>query len=206
MEEKVSFEGQSSKTWNITFNMVMPNIGLFIAWGVLTALFIPDGYLPNEQLAAIVAPMLTYLLPTLIGYTGGYVIYGQRWCRRRGYCYCWCNYRFQCSNVYRSYGNGDHWEDGHIKKFDEKFQEKIRPGFEMLVNNFSAGLVGFALLLLAFYAIGPVVSTLTGAVGNGVEAIVNAKLLPLANIIIEPAKVLFLNNALNHGIFTPSGS
>ena len=76
----------------------------------------------------------------------------------------------------------------------------------MLVNNFSAGLVGFALLLLAFYAIGPVVSTLTGAVGNGVEAIVNAKLLPLANIIIEPAKVLFLNNALNHGIFTPLGA
>ncbi|HGJ3713555.1 TPA: PTS transporter subunit EIIC [Streptococcus pneumoniae] len=92
-----------------------------------------------------------------------------------------------------------------IKKFDEKFQEKIRPGFEMLVNNFSAGLVGFALLLLAFYAIGPVVSTLTGAVGNGVEAIVNARLLPMANIIIEPAKVLFLNNALNHGIFTPLG-
>lgn len=93
-----------------------------------------------------------------------------------------------------------------IKKFDEKFQSKIPTGFEMLVNNFSAGLIGFGLVILAFFAIGPVVATLTGLVGSGVQPIVDAKLLPIANIIIEPAKVLFLNNALNHGIFTPLGT
>ena len=93
-----------------------------------------------------------------------------------------------------------------IKKFDEKFQEKIRPGFEMLLNNFSAGIIGFILIILAFLAVGPVVSSLTAAIGVGVQAIINAKMLPLANILIEPAKVLFLNNALNHGIFTPLGT
>ena len=205
MEEKVSLKVRVQKLGTSLSNMVMPNIGAFIAWGVLTALFIPDGYLPNEQLAIIVSPMLTYLLPILIGYTGGYVIHGQRGAvvgaiATVGAITGSSVPMFIGAMVMGPLGG---WT---IKKFDEKFQEKIRPGFEMLVNNFSAGLVGFALLLLAFYAIGPVVSTLTGAVGNGVEAIVNAKLLPLANIIIEPAKVLFLNNALNHGIFTPLGA
>ena len=92
-----------------------------------------------------------------------------------------------------------------IKKFDQAFQEKIRPGFEMLVNNFSAGLIGFALIIFAYLAVGPIVSTLTELIGNGVQAIVDAKLLPLANILVEPAKILFLNNAINHGIFTPLG-
>lgn len=205
MEEKVSLKVRVQKLGTSLSNMVMPNIGAFIAWGVLTACFIPDGYLPNKQLATVVGPMLTYLLPTLIGYTGGYVIHGQRGAvvgaiATVGAITGSSVPMFIGAMVMGPLGG---WA---IKKFDEKFQEKIRPGFEMLVNNFSAGLVGFALLLLAFCAIGPVVSTLTGAVGNGVEAIVNAKLLPFANIIIEPAKVLFLNNALNHGIFTPLGA
>lgn len=204
MEEKVSLKVRVQKLGTSLSNMVMPNIGAFIAWGVLTALFIADGYLPNEQLATVVGPMLTYLLPILIGYTGGYMIHGQRGAvvgsiATVGAITGSSVPMFIGAMVMGPLGG---WT---IKKFDEKFQEKIRPGFEMLVNNFSAGLVGFALLLLAFYAIGPVVSTLTGAVGNGVEAIVNARLLPMANIIIEPAKVLFLNNALNHGIFTPLG-
>ena len=76
----------------------------------------------------------------------------------------------------------------------------------MLLNNFSAGIIGFILIILAFLAVGPVVSSLTAAIGVGVQAIINAKMLPLANILIEPAKVLFLNNALNHGIFTPLGT
>lgn len=63
-------------------NMVMPNIGAFIAWGIITALFIPTGWLPNETLAKLVGPMITYLLPLLIGYTGGRLVGGET--RRRG--------------------------------------------------------------------------------------------------------------------------
>ncbi|MDO4666573.1 MAG: PTS mannitol-specific transporter subunit IIBC [Streptococcus sp.] len=205
MEAKSSLKVKVQKLGTSLSNMVMPNIGAFIAWGALTALFIADGYLPNKQLAAIVSPMLTYLLPTLIGYTGGYVVHGQRGAvvgaiATVGAITGSSVPMFIGAMIMGPLGG---WS---IKKFDQIFQSKIRPGFEMLVNNFSAGLIGFALLLLAFYAIGPVVSVLTTAVGNGVEAIVNARLLPIANVIIEPAKILFLNNALNHGIFTPLGA
>src|SRR5512132_307094 len=59
-------------------SMVMPNIAAFIAWGLITAVFIPVGWLPNEHAAKLVAPIITYLLPILIGYTGGRIVHGQR--------------------------------------------------------------------------------------------------------------------------------
>lgn len=186
-------------------SMVMPNIGAFIAWGVLTALFIPDGYFPNEDFAGIVGPMLSYLLPILIGYTGGKMVHGDRGAvvgaiATVGAIVGSDVTMFIGAMVMGPLGG---WL---IKKFDEKFQDKIPSGFEMLVNNFSSGLIGFALALIAFVVVGPVVASLTSMIGVGVEALVQAGLLPLANILIEPAKVLFLNNALNHGIFTPLGS
>ena len=204
MDTQSSFKVRVQKLGTSLSNMVMPNIGAFIAWGVLTSLFIPTGWLPNENLAQIVGPMLTYLLPLLIGYTGGYMVHGQRGAvvgaiATFGAVAGASVPMFIGAMIMGPLGG---W---CIKKFDQAFQEKIRPGFEMLVNNFSAGLIGFALIIFAYLAVGPIVSTLTDAIGNGVQAIVDAKLLPLANILVEPAKILFLNNAINHGIFTPLG-
>ena len=205
MDTQSSLKVRVQKLGTALSNMVMPNIGAFIAWGVLTALFIATGWLPNEEFATIVSPMLTYLLPILIGYTGGHMVYGQRGAvvgaiATFGAIAGSTVPMFIGAMVMGPLGG---W---CIKKFDEAFQQKIRPGFEMLVNNFSAGLIGFALVLIAFKVVGPVVATLTGAIGDGVQAIVDMHLLPLANIFIEPAKILFLNNALNHGIFTPLGT
>ena len=203
--ENSSFRVRLQKLGTTLSNMVMPNIGAFIAWGVLTSLFIETGWLPNETFATIVKPMITYLLPLLIGYTGGYNVYGQRGgvvgaILTMGVISGSSVPMFIGAMAVGPFGA---WV---IKKFDEKVQPKIRPGFEMLVNNFSAGLIGFALMLLTFKVVGPFVENMTGAIGDGVQAIVDMKLLPLANIIIEPAKILFLNNALNHGIFTPLGT
>lgn len=186
-------------------SMVMPNIGAFIAWGVITALFIPDGFLPNEQLASMTDPMITYLLPLLIGYTGGSMIHDQRGAvvgaiATMGVIVGSDVPMFIGAMMMGPLGG---W---CVKKFDEKFSDKIRAGFEMLVNNFSSGLIGFALAIIGYYAIGPIVTTLTEWLGLGVATIVQAGLLPLANIFIEPAKILFLNNAINHGILTPLGT
>lgn len=184
--------------------MVMPNIGGFIAWGVITALFIPDGYIPNEQLATLVGPMLSYLLPLLIAYTGGSMVHGQRGAVVGAIAAMGVIVGSEVPMFIGAMMMGPlgGW---CIKKFDDAFQDKIKAGFEMLVNNFSSGLIGFALAIVGFYAIGPVVGSLTNMMAAGVEAIINMHLLPLANIFIEPAKILFLNNAINHGILTPLG-
>lgn len=205
MEQKSLLKVKVQKLGTALSNMVMPNIGAFIAWGVLTALFIPTGWLPNAEFAKAVGPAITYLLPLLIGYTGGYVVHGQRGAVVGAIATFGAVAGSEVPMFIGAMAMGPlgGWA---IKKFDQAFQEKIRPGFEMLVNNFSAGLIGFGLLLLAFKLVGPFVAIFTTAIGNGVQAIVDMKLLPLANILIEPAKILFLNNALNHGIFTPLGA
>lgn len=185
--------------------MVMPNIGAFIAWGVITALFIETGWLPNEKLATLVSPMLTYLLPLLIGYTGGNMVHGQRGAvvgaiATMGVVVGSEVPMFIGAMIMGPLGG---WS---IKKFDEVFQSRIKSGFEMLVNNFSSGLIGFLLSILGYIVIGPIVMSLTRIMADGVETIISMRLLPLANILIEPAKILFLNNAINHGILTPLGA
>jgi PTS system mannitol-specific IIC component len=92
-----------------------------------------------------------------------------------------------------------------IKKFDGLIEGKIPSGFEMLVNNFSAGIIGGGLTVLGYKAFGPLVEGFSNLLGSGVEAIVSRGLLPIASIFIEPAKVLFLNNAINHGVLSPLG-
>ncbi|MDQ0484940.1 PTS mannitol-specific transporter subunit IIBC [Guptibacillus hwajinpoensis] len=185
-------------------SMIMPNIGAFIAWGIITALFIPTGWTPNENLAELVGPMITYLLPLLIGYTGGKIIHGGRGgvvgaTATMGVIVGADIPMFLGAMVMGPLGGYA------IKKFDQAIHGKVKSGFEMLVNNFSAGIIGGLLTILASIAIGPVVLGLNKALAAGVQVIVDAGLLPLASILIEPAKVLFLNNAINHGILSPLG-
>ncbi|MCX8961089.1 PTS mannitol transporter subunit IICBA [Erwinia psidii] len=185
-------------------NMVMPNIGAFIAWGIITALFIPTGWLPNATMAKLVAPMITYLLPLLIGYTGGRLVGGDRGgvvgaITAMGVIVGADMPMFLGSMIAGPLGG---WA---IKTFDRKVDGKIKSGFEMLVNNFSAGIIGMLLAILAFLAIGPLVEGLSHILAAGVNLMVQNNLLPLTSVFVEPAKILFLNNAINHGIFSPLG-
>ena len=185
-------------------NMVMPNIGAFIAWGIITALFIPTGWLPNETLAKLVGPMITYLLPLLIGYTGGKLIGGERGgvvgaITTMGVIVGADMPMFLGAMIAGPLGG---WA---IKRFDVWVDGKIKSGFEMLVNNFSAGIIGMILAILAFLGIGPAVEVLSKILAAGVNFMVVHDMLPLASIFVEPAKILFLNNAINHGIFSPLG-
>ena len=185
--------------------MVMPNIGAFIAWGFIAALFIPAGWFPNETINGMVGPMLSYLLPILIGYTGGKAVGGQKGAvtgalATLGAIASTDATMFIGAMICGPLGG---W---CIKKFDEKMEGHIPAGFEMVVNNFSVGIIGALLAILSIYIIGPVCVGLTGILEKGVGVLVNNGLLPLTAVLVEPAKVLFLNNAINHGVFTPIGT
>ena len=185
--------------------MVMPNIGAFIAWGFIAALFIADGWFPNAAIASMVDPMLKYLLPLLIGYTGGKAVGGAKGAvagsiATLGVIVGADIPMFIGAMIAGPLGG---W---CIKIFDRYTQPKIPAGFEMLVNNFSVGIIGGILSILCMFVIGPVCTTLTGWLGLGVEWLVSRNLLPITAILVEPAKVLFLNNAINHGVFTPIGA
>lgn len=184
--------------------MVMPNIGAFIAWGFITAFFIASGWFPNEKLAGLVDPMLKYLLPILVGYTGGKVVAGVRGGVIGSIATMGVIVGADIPMFIGAMIMGP--LSGYIiKKFDKAVEGKIPAGFEMLVNNFSVGIIGMILAIVGFYAVGPFVVMMTGVLKGGVEFIISKGLLPLVSIFIEPAKVLFLNNAINHGIIGPIG-
>ena len=184
--------------------MVMPNIGAFIAWGFITCFFIESGWFPNEQLAKLVDPILKYLLPVLIGYTGGGVIAGKRGSVMGAIATMGVIVGADIPMLIGAMIMGP-LGGLLIKYFDKLVDGKIPTGFEMLVNNFSIGILGMLLAIIGFYAIGPAIQTCTQLVEAGVEIIIEKNILPLVSIFIEPAKVLFLNNAVNHGILTPIG-
>ena len=194
----------------------MPNIGAFIAWGLITALFIEKGWIPVPALGGfgtnaegvpnvgLVGPMITYLLPLLIAYTGGRMVYDVRGgvvgaIGTMGVIVGAGIPMFIGAMIMGPLGG---WT---MKKIDSLWDGKIRPGFEMLVNNFSAGIWGGLLAMLGFYGISPLVTAFSTGAGNVVQFLVSNGLLPLTSIFIEPAKVLFLNNAINHGVLTPLG-
>lgn len=185
--------------------MIMPNMGAFIAWGIITAFFIPAGFTPNEQLAKLVGPMITYLLPLLIGFTGGRMVHGVRGgvvgaVATMGVIVGTNIPMFIGAMIM---GPLTAWI---MKKLDKVWEGRVKPGFEMLIDNFSAGIVSAAMAIVGMLVMGPVVTAFSDGAKTVVEGLVNNGLLPFTSIFIEPAKVLFLNNAVNHGILTPLGT
>ncbi len=196
--------------------MIMPNIAAFIAWGLITALFIEKGPFPIAVIggfgvdadgapnAGLVGPMVRFMLPILIAAQGGRMVYGVRGAvvavvATMGVIMCTPQPMFMGAMIM---GPLTAWL---MKKVDAIWEGKIKPGFEMLVNNFSAGILSAGVAVIAFYVFGPVIEGISTGLGNGVDWLIAHSLLPLASLIIEPAKVLFLNNAINHGVLTPLG-
>ncbi|MGN0360937.1 MAG: PTS mannitol transporter subunit IICB [Hominisplanchenecus sp.] len=198
MKEKVQVFGR------FLSGMVMPNIGAFIAWGLITALFLETGWCPNEKIAQLIGPMSSMLLPLLIAYTGGSVVAGQR----GGVIGAIATMGVIVGSDVPMFigamivGPLAAWV---IKQFDRLVQNRVKAGFEMLVNNFSIGILGAVLAVVAMLGITPLVNVLNRCMEAGVGFFVKYGLLPLTSIFIEPAKVLFLNNAINHGILSPMG-
>jgi PTS system mannitol-specific IIC component len=199
MREQIQKFGKSLSS------MVMPNIGAFIAWGLITALFIPTGWLPNEKLAVLVGPMLKFLLPLLIAYTGGKNVGGSR----GGVIAAVATMGVVVGSDVPMFigamimGPFAGWV---IKKFDQAVEGKVPAGFEMLVNNFSIGIFGMILAIIGYFTVGQVISVVVAWLSTGIRFLLDNSMMPLLALLIEPEKVLFLNNAVNHGIFTPIGA
>jgi PTS system mannitol-specific IIC component len=185
-------------------SMVMPNIGAFIAWGLITALFIPTGWLPNPALAALVTPTITYLLPVLIGYTGGRAVHGQRGAVVGAVATMGIAVGSSMPMFFGAMVVGP-LSALLLRHFDTTIGARVGPAFKMLVDNFSAGILGAAMAVLGMLGIGPAAQAVTRWLDAGLQTLHDANLLPLVSIIVEPAKVLFLNNAVNHGILGPLG-
>jgi len=203
--------------------MVIPNIGAFLAWGLITALFIPTGWLAKTSLdwdwdgitGDLVGPMIVYLLPLMIAYTGGKMIHGHRGGVLGAVAAMGVIGGAAFELASGAAGDPPQFMGAMVigplaglvmKKIDDYLEDRTPAGFEMLFNNFSQGIAGVVMVLLGYVIIGPVMAGIAELFGNMVEGIADAGLLPLAAFPIEVGKVLFLNNAINHGVLTPLGT
>lgn len=187
-------------------SMIMPNIGAFIAWGFIAAIFIDGGWWPNKDLSELAGPMISYLIPLLIAYSGGRLIHEMRGgiiaaVATMGVIVALPDTPMLLGAMIMGPLVG--WL---MKKTDEFIQPRTPQGFEMLFNNFSAGILGFIMTIVGFKILAPIMEFIMHILSLAVEALVRAHLLPLVSIIVEPAKIVFLNNAINHGVFTPLGA
>jgi PTS system mannitol-specific IIC component len=184
--------------------MVIPNIPAFIGWGLLTALFIPTGWYPNAHLAKISEPCLMILLPLLVGLTGGRAVYGARGAVVGAFATMGV---IVGSSIPMFPGAMIMGPLGGLltRELDILLLPRTRKGFEALVSNFSAGILGLLLMLVGYALVGGVVESATSTFADWAKRMTEVGLLPLAALVIEPAKVLFVNNAIGQGVLTPLG-
>ncbi|KAB7643844.1 PTS mannitol transporter subunit IICB [Staphylococcus sp. B2-b] len=205
-QEKKGFGRKVQAFGSFLSSMIMPNIGAFIAWGFIAAIFIDNGWLPNKDLAQLADPMIKFLIPLLIAFSGGRLIHGLRGgiiaaTATMGVIVALTDTPMLLGAMIMGPLVG--WL---MKKTDEIVQPRTPQGFEMLFNNFSAGILGFIMTILSFEILAPIMKFIMHILSVAVEALVHAHLLPIVSIIVEPAKIVFLNNAINHGVFTPLGA
>lgn len=205
-QEKKGFGRKVQAFGSFLSSMIMPNIGAFIAWGFIAAIFIDNGWLPNKDLAQLADPMIKFLIPLLIAFSGGRLIHGLRGgiiaaTSTMGVIVALPDTPMLLGAMIMGPLVG--WL---MKKTDEIVQPRTPQGFEMLFNNFSAGILGFIMTILSFEILAPIMKFIMHILSVVVEALVHAHLLPIVSIIVEPAKIVFLNNAINHGVFTPLGA
>ena len=202
MAEQTGAKVRIQKIGAFLSGMVMPNIGAFVAWGLVTTLFLATGWIPNENLATLIGPTLSYLLPILIGYTGGKMVHGTRGAVIGTVATIGAVIGSEYTMLAGAMLMGplSAWI---LKQFDKWAKSWTPAGFEMLVDNFSLGIIGAILMVFSYLVIGPIMSAIIAILSAGVTAITNAGLLPLLAIFVRPGQILFLNNAINHGILVP---
>ncbi|KRN32051.1 PTS mannitol transporter subunit IICBA [Liquorilactobacillus mali] len=199
-----SLKAKIQKLGTSLSGMIMPNIAAIIAWGLITAIFMAAGWIPNKQIATLIDPMLNYMIPLLIAYVGGRMVYEERGAVVGAIAVMGVIVGSSVPMFLGAMIMGPlaGWS---IKKFDQLFQDKIKSGFEMIYNNFSSGILGMLLAIFGVFVVNPLVTAGSNFMSKGVDWIISIHMLPLANIFIEPAKILFLNNAIGNGILVPLG-
>ncbi|KRN09485.1 PTS mannitol transporter subunit IICBA [Liquorilactobacillus mali] len=203
-KSKNSLKAKIQKLGTSLSGMIMPNIAAIIAWGLITAIFMAAGWIPNKQIATLIDPMLNYMIPLLIAYVGGRMVYEERGAVVGAIAVMGVIVGSSVPMFLGAMIMGPlaGWS---IKKFDQLFQDKIKSGFEMIYNNFSSGILGMLLAIFGVFVVNPLVTAGSNFMSKGVDWIISIHMLPLANIFIEPAKILFLNNAIGNGILVPLG-
>lgn len=183
-------------------SVIMENIGVFMFIGLLSVIFNRNGWLPDEELYEISQFAYTTILPVCIAYSGGGRISG----KPGGILAVLAVSGILCADTSLGLlsGMAAGPAAGFIWKYTWGFLEKKVPSsMQMLMRNLTAGVIGGGLAALGFYFLTPIFWAIERGIALFIHELLNRNLTGLLSLIIEPAKVFFLNNILNHGILVP---
>ena len=183
---------------------IMPNVSIFVVWGFIEAItpFVTGDF--QKALIQVNPFFIHYLLPLLIGYTGGKLIEPTRGGVVGAIAVSGMLVGNLTSPLFGAMIMGP--LSGFILlRFDRFFFKKVPIGYEMLVRNFSAGLVGGTLCICGLLFFSSWMATILLAINQGLYKLITYGALPLLNLFFEVLKVFFFNNAINHGLLTPLG-
>ncbi|MFB8538316.1 PTS transporter subunit EIIC [Enterococcus thailandicus] len=182
----------------------MPNLSIFIAWGFLSFL---TPYFSGElaqRLNEVSEWMLHLLLPILIGYLGGKITGNQRGAIVGAIATLGIIVGSTAPQIVGAMIMGT--LAGKVYDFFEnKVKEQFTIGYEMLIHNLLVGIIGGVCCLLGMIVITPLISSVSQMISQAILWLTEMKMLTLAHVLLEPLKVLFFNNIINHGILTPLG-
>ncbi|WHQ36846.1 hypothetical protein [Spiroplasma sp. SV19] len=215
--------------------MIMPTVSLLIAWGLMAAMFLTNvqgesiGWFNVPALGRFVGPTMKYLIPSLIGFMAGKMIYDVR----GGMLGAFVTFAAIIGNdwVYDQFGatilliNGKTINASNspnqiigamilapltvygFKKIEKLYINRVKVGFEMLVKNFSLALIAIIYAIMIFYAWGWIMFGISWVMISIINLFTKTPwVFPFMAILTEPLRAMFLNNALNHGVMVPLGT
>ena len=185
--------------------LIMKNIGIFIFIGLLSVVFHEHGWIPDENMYAISQLMYSVVLPALLAYGGGAETGGTQGgilavCAVTGVLAADTEIGLIGALVL-SPAAGFLW-----KQTEKKMERYVRGDFLMLVRNLSLGVLGGGMAAAGFCLIAPALQFAGAVAGRCVDTMVRNGLLVILAVVIEPAKVFFFNNIVNHAILVPLGA
>lgn len=198
------FTKQLRKAGHHLNEMIMPNLSLFIAWGILSLVMKGVSGDLHATLEKVCHWMIQLLLPILISYSGGKSVGGQKGAVAGAIASLGLIARSDAPQIVGAMIIGP-LAGILYEQFVSRFHAKFRAGYEMLVSNLLVGLIGSVICIIGIVFIEPALNSFHLLLVSVVSWLVKMNLLPLVSLILEPLKVLFFNNAINHGVLTPLG-
>lgn len=184
--------------------MIMPNLSIFIAWSLLSLV---AGYTTGNlrlALSEVETIMIRVVLPILIGFTGGKMFEEQRGGVVAAIATVGVIVSTDVPQLFGAMFIGP-LAGYTFAKIEQILLPKVKEGYEMLTKNFLAGIVGGLLCCFGILVVAPAVESASFWLYQFSSWLIEANLLPLVHVFLEPLKVLFFNNAINHGLLTPLG-
>lgn len=184
--------------------IIMNNIGIFIFIGILSVIFNDHGWLPDKNMYAISQLAYKVILPSFIAYEGGRSVGGKEGGIAGVLAISGVIWHESSAELLGAMLLGP--AAGYLWKKECLWVEKYFPScMQMLGKNMLLGTTGALFSAADIYLILPLLKQTAALFFSWISFLTRCNMTACLSFFIEPAKVFFLNNVVNHMMLVPAG-